>query len=130
MRPVASFSLQPAGADRCQLTLDGTPTRVVTFGKIVEAAFHCPNDAYLLILSCDVPYEEELDILLLSHDLRILDRRKLGKPYTPGIFRLQAASGDRIAFQFHGEQRHTLRVASEPEGLLRRYLFLTSEPIA
>jgi hypothetical protein len=65
----------------------------------------------LLFITHDIPYEERLEIVLLTPDGRIADRASLWGSLTTGNFRNARASGpDSIEFDFFGGHRWRARL--------------------
>ena len=116
------FALEPVAPPtelkegRARLRLDGRDTGVELPGQVLEGAVGV-EDAWLLFVTHDVPYEEQLDIVLLDAGLRVQDTVSLGGMATTGLFRDLRAEGDGAAFSFIGGAPWRVRVL--PRGRLR-----------
>ena len=100
--PSHEFSLQPGGP--------GKPGTLKYFDRdvawidagLLQAQFRLPDGGTLVLASDDTPFRERLIILLISHDLRVLDRLLVGGATTPGFLAYAAAHGpDEVAFCWH-----------------------------
>jgi len=144
MRMVREFSLdrlkQPpaaaSGAEPCaRLYRGGTDTGTVVPGAVLEAQLAAER-GWLLFISHDTPFEEQLDLTLIDRAYRIVDRASLYGLYTTGNFRdLTLEPDDSAVFDFFGD--HAWRVTlleraqfrlpvarlSEPAGVHRRFGF-------
>ena len=81
-------------------------------GFAAEAAFALPDGRVLVFATLDCPFEEELLITLADAKGRVIARRRLGGPYTPGILtEVERRGPDSVAFRFPGEQRWLVVVA-------------------
>ena len=97
---------------RVAVLLDGRETGLELKGQILEAALEAPG-GWLLFLTHDVPYEEQLDLVLLDEDLRVRERASLGWIETPGLFEDLRTQGDSAAFRFIGSEWR-VRVLPKP----------------
>ena len=116
MEPVALFSLRRPERDAGGATLYATGSRVgFVRARSIEAQYSC-SAGFLIIASCDVPYEEELNISLRAKaSYKLLDEMMLGLPYKPGIFSGIVASGpNMLQFSFFGGDQWTVEVFDRP----------------
>ena len=117
--PLSSFSLRAEPATRegpaGHLLHEGRETGLRLQAARLEAQFHVPPGLFLLFLTDDSPYEEQLQILLLDPHFQVLDGLTLGQPYTPGILaNLESQDALRLRFDFFADT--PLRVSVHPEG--------------
>ncbi len=91
-------------------------------GACLECCIRC-GDNYLLFTSDDCPFEETVNIYLLSRDNRILDRAAIYWPYAAGIFELIAVSEPNVVhFKFIAEKIWKLQIFHK-QHLYVPYLF-------
>ncbi|MBL8151139.1 MAG: hypothetical protein JNN15_14530 [Blastocatellia bacterium] len=126
MREISSFSLQniepknsPLGqkiyAHQSRIIFKGIPTELIVEGVCFEAEYEC-RLGYLLLIGDNCPYEEGLNIYLLSHQLKIIDVLRLGCIYTPAIFRsAKIINNNSIEFEFFGEDLWQLTLLDKPK---------------
>ena len=94
-------------------------------GTVLEAQLET-GGRYLLFITHDTPYEEQLDILLLDRSFRQLDLAWLSWSGTTGGFRnLNIESDTSVVFDFFGERPWWVRVFEKPAFRLP----LLSEPL-
>ncbi|WNG58735.1 hypothetical protein F0U59_31375 [Archangium gephyra] len=120
MTPISGFTLRhdaPREAGRPGALLhEGRETGIELDAAMLNAQFRVPPERYLLFFTDDCPYEEELQIILLDKDLRLLDGVKLGGMYTPGILSdIRQEGENQLSFSFFSDLRTTLQL--HPEGL-------------
>ena len=112
-----------------RLVHEGRDTGVTLVGAVLEAAVELPA-GWLVFLTHDVPYEEGLEIYLLSGDFAILDRATLAAPYRTGCFGgVEVTSPTALRFDFLGKRKwqvellaeagFRLPLVSEPAGVQR-----------
>jgi hypothetical protein len=83
-------------------------------GAALEAGF-AAGDGWLILLTHDVPYEEALEICLVSSGFELLDRATLSHPYaTATLANLEILPPRRIRFDFLGERRWEVEVLEGP----------------
>ena len=106
MTPIHCYALAPwddgddDGDARSVLLKDGVRTGLVLPGRCLEAQFH-GLDGDLLFLTHDIPYEEQLEIVLIADSGAILDRASVSGAYTTGHFRdATVTGGNSVAFAF------------------------------
>jgi hypothetical protein len=74
-------------------------------GAVLEAQFAWPG-GILVFTTQDAPFEEQLDLVMLAPDLRVLDRATLAAAYATGALRAAEPAGeDRVSFSFFGRDR-------------------------
>ena len=106
MKTSTYYRLEPAadanGEAASALWRDGKDTGIVIPGRVLEAAYDAGGQA-LLFVTHDIPYEEQLEILLIDPQYEIIDRATLGRTYATGSFVPGAIAGaDVVSFQFFG----------------------------
>lgn len=85
---------------------------------VVEAAFALADGRILVFATLDCPFEEELLITLADASGRVIARRSLGAPYTPGILTgLERQGADSFTFRFPAQQ--VWRASVAPPGRSR-----------
>ncbi len=110
---------------RSFLIRDGADTGIVVPGCILEAQYSARGET-LLFITHDIPFEECLEIILLTDSGTIADRASLSGAYATGNFRDAKPSGpDTIEFEFFGG--HCWRVRLLPRPSFRLPMF-SSEP--
>jgi hypothetical protein len=116
VEPVSLFSLRSPDQDDRGAILYAAGSKVgFVRARLIEAQYSC-SAGFLIIASCDVPYEEELDISLRAKvSFNLLDEMMLGLPYTPGIFGGVVMSGpNMLEFSFFGRDRWIVEVFDRP----------------
>ena len=113
MRAISRYRLQPepdTGEERRSTLLrEGRPIGKVP-GVVLEAQFEA-RSGDLLFVSHDIPFEEQLDILLLDPDGRLLDRVSLYGAYVTGVFRAGGIIDDAtLRFRFFGGNPFELHI--------------------
>jgi hypothetical protein len=124
-----TFTLREVGESdtESELVLDGRPTGSRVAGRLLEAQFPIATEnATVLLVTDDNPYEEALHIHLVNDVGTVLETITVGAPYTPGILKEpRMMSPYELAFDFQRPRR--LRVHFPPKGIVRRkYLELSS----
>ena len=109
MQPIDRLRLTDGSArgdERWSILLDPATGRTAALpGAVLEAQFDWPG-GILVFTTQDAPFEEQLDIVMLGPDLRVLDRATLAAAYRTGALRaVEPAGEDRVAFSFFGEDR-------------------------
>jgi len=90
-------------------------------GAILEAQFQAADGAFLVFTTQDVPFEEQLDLVLLDRELRVLDRATLAAAYATGALRdLRLDAGDSASFSFFGQDRWRVACSLTPRWRLPR----------
>ena len=108
------------------LSQDGSPPWPILLAGIeVDAAsllaqYLLADGEVLLVLDEDIPYEEQLHLVLVRGNA-IIDHLVIGAPYATGIFRELEVRGDMLAFTFEGEAVWTISLKNRgsrmPAGL-------------
>lgn len=117
MRASTRYAIQPmpdTGAARTATLLrDGLPVGQVP-GAVLEGQFESPAGD-LLFLTHDIPFEEQLEILLLGADGRQCDRVSLYGAYATGSYRSGAVVDDRtLRFHFFGDAPWQVQILPQP----------------
>jgi hypothetical protein len=133
MQMSSHFSLRPVDspddAVESDLLVDGRDTGLRIGGRVIEAQYEVAAGT-LLFITYDIPFEEQLDVVLLDRSHSIMDRASLFRANTTGSFRPGHVSGDLITFAFYGDARWTLRLLdgktwrwplSDPPGVERQH---------
>ncbi|HEY1014313.1 MAG TPA: hypothetical protein VGE07_16490 [Herpetosiphonaceae bacterium] len=109
--PYASWPL------RSRLERDGQPLPVTLAGYLIERQFLVPA-GYLIVTSCDCPFEERTTFHLLDGAYRIRSELSCFTPYATWLLEAMEPLGDR-AFQvvFFNDDRYLLRVRPRPRWL-------------
>ncbi len=116
-----------------EVIFDNRPTGYFVQGAILEIALQW-NNRFILFLTDDIPYEEQLRIILLDDQFHIIDSAVIGSPYSTGIFSDIDLSGpNRVSFRFIGirkweieilqSPRFRIPLISEPQGVWRPFGF-------
>ena len=116
-----------------EIALADAQKRTTVKGAILEVAIAW-NDAYLIFVTDDIPYEETLSIYLLDSGLNCLDSATLGGMYTTGFFTLQEPTEpDVVRFRFINDTDWSVELLpepgfrlpffSEPSGVSRKFGF-------
>lgn len=93
----------------------GRDTGVLVPGLVLEAQMRV-GDLWVLFLTHDCPYEEQLDILCLNRALEIVDQAALFYLYSPGIFRVLSSAASRaLRFEFNGEGSWVVEFFDRPQ---------------
>lgn len=105
MRETSRFNLSPLPADggerQAILRADGAEVGLVP-GAVLEAQYETAQGT-LLFVTHEIPFEEQLDILLLDDAAHIAERVSLYGAYTTGAFEAEAIIGpDTLRFRFFG----------------------------
>ena len=117
---------------RSRLIHHGAELPVVVEGSILEAQVQLADGRYLLVLTEDCPHEEQVHVILLDRFLRVRDRYRFGRPYTPGIVESINVNENALRFLFAGLQ-FEVKVREKPDAFqwgarLIRYLQVTTTP--
>lgn len=107
MAATSHYRLEPAadagGEAASALWRAARDTGLVIPGRVLEAEYEMEGRA-LLFVTHDIPYEEQLEILLISPEDGIIDRATLGRTYATGSFVPGAIAGPQlVTFQFFGD---------------------------
>jgi len=108
----------------CELMICGRPSGHRVEGCVFEAAIKY-DSGYLIFLTNDIPFEDSLNIHLLSHSGLLRDTASLFWIYCTGSFEdLKIELPDKVSFRFLGDM--VWRVQVLPKPILRIPFF--SEP--
>lgn len=84
-------------------------------GPRIEAAWRLADGRLLVMTSFDIPYEEQLVILLLDRAGGMLERRTLGGAFTQGWLAEARADGpDSVTFRFPDARAWRVSVGATP----------------
>ncbi|MEP7367411.1 MAG: hypothetical protein ABI972_29480 [Acidobacteriota bacterium] len=98
----------------CRILHDSRDTGLILPGAILEAAVELPA-GWLVFLTHDVPYEEALEISLVSPDFALLDRARISAPYATAVFaNLENVSPTILRFDFLGDRPWRLELLDSP----------------
>jgi hypothetical protein len=139
MQPTTRFDLVPTadseGERRSILWRDGRATRTIVPGCVLEAQYEV-GDRALLFATHDIPYEEQLEIMLIDAADEIVDGATLVRANATGAFRAGRILDERrLAFAFFGDEPWMVEVLgapgfrrpfSDPPGVSRRRPFRRS----
>jgi hypothetical protein len=117
MRASTRYALQPrpdTGGERTATLLrDGRPVGVVP-GVVLDAQFEAAAGD-LLFVTHDIPFEEQLEILLLDADGHQRDRISLFGAYTTGAYEAGAVIDENtLRFRFFGGAPWQVRILARP----------------
>ena len=126
------YSVEPCsdkdGEAASELIRDGAKTGTIVPGRVLEAAYAI-DDRALIFLTHDIPYEEQLEILLLDASDSVIDRAAVYGAYATGSFKaLGVGDDDSVGFQFFAGQLWAARILektrfslpfAEPRGVHR-----------
>jgi hypothetical protein len=118
MTPTSLFSLQPltkrSEPALSRLLVEGASRGPIVPGRWMEAQL-AGDGFFLLFITHDCPYEEQLDICLIDTGFAMLDDVSLCWMYSTGRFRNLTVRSDRIvAFNFYGGVRWVVEVLRAP----------------
>lgn len=110
MQSVTAFQVTAASrepAPRIQLLRDDMGATLTLPAAALLAQYRVSSSNILLILDEDVPFEEQLHLVLVR-GVDVLDHLTIGAPYASGSYREVDTYDDRLRFRFGGEQVLTL----------------------
>ena len=121
---------------KSEITIEGTKLKLIINGVDIEACIKC-GERYLVFTTDDCPFEESLNIYLLSGESEIIDRATVFCPYGTGSFKLLGVTDpDLVKFNFFGEKDWQIKIfksksfhipyVSEPSGVWRKIKFWRS----
>lgn len=121
---------------RSEITVKGTELKVIVNGVDLEACIKY-DERYLVFTTDDCPFEESLNIYLLSGESEIIDSATAFWPYGTGSFKLLSIKEpDLVQFKFFGEENWQIEIfkskkfyipyISEPSGVWRKFKFWRS----
>jgi hypothetical protein len=111
MKAIDNYSLEPIRNEpRSMLVNRRAATGLVVPGRVLEAQFVAAAGT-LLFITHDIPFEEQLDILLVRDDAVIVDNAALWGSLTTGNFRNVSVLGpDAVCFDFFGDRPWRVRI--------------------
>ncbi len=111
---------------RSRLLKFGVPTSLIIPGCRMEAQL-LSQSAVLFFVTHDIPFEEQLEIILVDQSGHLLDVASLWGALTTGKFReLDIISEDRVEFGFFAGRRWIVQILSRYEPMVP---FWRMEPI-
>ncbi len=110
MDRISAFTTKKIDDTSSMLIFDSREISVIN-GEVIEAQFKTENGQYLLIASDNCPYEEGINIYLLSSDKDVLDHVTIAQNYTSGQFEgLEIMDDSTIKFSFIREEKFKLNI--------------------
>jgi hypothetical protein len=108
-----NYPSEETGAS-CELVIAGQPSGHRVNGCVWEAAIKCEN-GYLVFLTDDIPFEDALNIHLISPSGLLWDTARLFGLYSTGTFReLTIEPPDTVAFRFFRDTVWRVQVLPKP----------------
>ncbi len=135
MRPWSSGATETQ-SPKSEITIEGTKLKLIINGVDLEACIKC-DERYLVFTTDDCPFEESLNIYLLSSENEIIDNAAVFWPYVTGSFKLLSITDpDLVQFKFFGDKDWQIKIfknkrfhipyISEPTGVWRKAKFRRS----
>ena len=116
MEEIKDFSIVDLEEEfpRSELVWKGTLPGLIVNGLWLQKQYKV-TPGYLLFLADGCPFEERLNIYLLSEDMRVLDSMELSLIYHMGILGdVKVESDKALTFSFFGEDCWRLEVRTSP----------------
>jgi hypothetical protein len=121
---------------KSEIAIDGTRLKMAINGVDLESCIEY-NERYLVFTTDDCPFEESLNIYLLSSENEIIDHAIMFWPYGTGSFNLlRVIDPDLVQFKFFGDKDWQIKIfnnkhfyipyISEPSGVWREIKFWRS----
>ena len=89
-------------------------TAIILDGATVESVVEYQGN-FLVFLTNDIPYEEQLNIYYISSSLKVMDQATLGSIYVTGSFKsLQVTGFNQVSFTFFGTAIWTICMSNKP----------------
>jgi hypothetical protein len=115
---------------KSEITIDGTKLKLTINGVDLESCIEY-NERYLVFTTDDCPFEESLNIYLLSGENEIIDNATIFWPYGTGSFKLLSViEPNLVQFTFFGDKDWQIKIfnnkrfyipyISEPSGVWRK----------
>jgi len=115
---------------KSQITVNGTKINALIDGVYLESCIKC-KEYYLAFTTDDCPFEESLNIYLLSQENKILDNATVFWPYGTGSFELLKVADPNLVFfkffddktwqvEIYQNKRFAFPYISEPGGVWRK----------
>ncbi|NLA52710.1 MAG: hypothetical protein GX860_11435 [Alcaligenaceae bacterium] len=125
-----------AQSPKSEITIEGTKLKLIINGVDLEACIQY-DECYLVFTTDDCPFEESLNIYLLSGENEIIDSATAFWPYGTGSFKLLGITDpDLVQFKFFGDKDWQIKIfkskrfyipyISEPSGVWRKIKFWRS----
>lgn len=115
MERVAAFDVAAARREpepRIELLRRDTGVALILPAAALLAQYRVPSSDILLILDEDVPFEEQLHLVLVR-GVDVLDHLSIGAPYASGAYREVDTDGDVLRFCFAGDEVLALTARAE-----------------
>jgi len=123
-------------APKSEITIKGTKLKLIISGVYLEACIQY-DERYLVFTTDGCPFEESLNIYLLSGDNEIIDSATAFCPYGTGSFQLLGTTdSDSVQFKFFIDKYWKIKILksnrinipyiSEPSGVWRKIKFCRS----
>ena len=114
-----------------EITIKDTKIKLIINGAYLEACIKY-DERYLVFTTDDCPFEESLNIYLLSETSEIIDSATVFWPYATGSFKLLSVTEpDLIQFSFFADKKWQVKIfkskkfhipyISEPCGVWRKF---------
>lgn len=121
---------------KSEITIAGTKLKLTINGVDLEACIEY-DERYLVFTTDDCPFEESLNIYLLSSDNEIIDNATVFWPYGTGSFKLlRIIDPGLVQFKFFGDKDWQIKIfkngrfyipyITEPSGVWRKIKFWRS----
>jgi len=118
---------------KSEITIEGTKLKLTINGVDLEACIEY-DERYLVFTTNDCPFEESLNIYLLSSENEIIDNATVFWPYGTGSFKLlRIIDPDLVQFKYFGDKDWQIKIfknkrfyipyISEPSGVWRKVKF-------
>lgn len=95
---------------KSEITIKGTRLQRIINGVDLELCVEC-SEGYLVFTTDDCPFEESLNIYLLSEENEIIDNATIFWPYGTGSFKLlRLIDPDLVQFKFFCEKDWQIKI--------------------
>ncbi len=116
MKPILNYTIEVIDKARgkSRLYKNNKPLEIRLEGLSLVQQFQMENDAALLFLTDDSPYDEGLHIYLLESGDTLVDGIEGGAAFTPGIVKIQKTGDTWVEFQFFtNDVVYRLKISSQ-----------------
>ena len=121
---------------KSEITIEGTKLKLAINGVFLELCIEY-TEGYLVFTTDDCPFEESLNIYLLSGEDKIIDNATIFWPYGSGSFKLlRVIDPDLVQFKYFSDKDFEIKIfknkrfyvpyISEPSGVWRKAKFWRS----
>lgn len=118
---------------KSEIVIQGTTIKHVINGVDLESCIE-HNGSFLIFTTDDCPFEESLNIYLISNENKVIDKVTLFWPYGTGSFEfIRFVDPDLVEFKFFENKIWQIRIfktkrlffpyVSEPSGTWRKFTF-------